>query len=126
MGALLGGKIARAHRVSYELAFGPIPPGPGVHGTMHVMHKCDNKLCCNPAHLMLGTHKDNMADMKAKGRADKHQGETNGRAVLTPEQVKQIRVDARGTRTIAKDYPVSRASVQRIKSGKAWACLEAS
>jgi len=33
-----------------------------------IMHKCDNKLCCNPKHLILGTQKDNIQDMLNKGR----------------------------------------------------------
>jgi hypothetical protein len=88
------------------------------------MHACDRKLCCNPAHLSLGSHADNMADMKAKGRRKNiNTGAGNGRAVLDPEMVLAIRADGRGTRTIAKEYPVSRAAIQRIKSGKAWSCL---
>ena len=114
------GKHVRAHRLAYELAFGPIPKGDGHHGAA-VMHKCDNRLCCNPAHLSLGSHKDNMADMAAKGRANKPRGESNGRAVLTQSDVEAIRLDPRGTRSIANDYPVSRAAIQRIKSGRAWA-----
>lgn len=88
------------------------------------MHSCDRRICCNPKHLSLGTHADNMADMKAKGRRKNiGSGAENGRAVLTPSMVQAIRADTRGTRTIAKDYPVSRAAIQRIKSGKAWSCL---
>jgi HNH endonuclease len=52
-----------AHRVAYELANGPIPSS-----SQAVCHTCDNPLCCNPAHLWLGTVVENIADMDRKGR----------------------------------------------------------
>jgi hypothetical protein len=55
-------KMALAHRVSYELEVGPIPPG------MSVLHKCDVPGCVRPDHLFTGTQKDNMADCARKGR----------------------------------------------------------
>lgn len=51
-----------AHRVAFALTYGD----PGL---LWVLHKCDNRKCCNPAHLFLGTAGDNVADMIAKGRA---------------------------------------------------------
>ena len=58
-----GNKIIQAHRFAYESYYGhKIPLG------KLVLHKCDNRACCNPSHLYLGTQLDNMRDMILRGR----------------------------------------------------------
>ncbi len=67
------GKLVYVHRAAWELENGPIPDG------MFICHRCDTPLCIRPEHLFAGTHEDNMADAKAKGRM--HLGVRNGRAL---------------------------------------------
>src|SRR5690606_35598865 len=55
------GKMRGAHRVAWAIAHGYFPD-------VHVLHRCDNPPCVRPDHLFLGTQRDNMADMAAKGR----------------------------------------------------------
>lgn len=80
------GRLHEAHRVAWSVAHGrPVPDG------MLVLHHCDFPPCCNPAHLYLGTHTDNVRDRERRGRARHLQGAANGRARLTADQVAEIR-----------------------------------
>lgn len=80
-------KTYRAHRVAYELVRGPIPDD------LVVMHTCDNRKCCNPAHLRLGTQLENIQDCTRKGRRRPTgvKGEKHRKAKLVDAQVMQIR-----------------------------------
>jgi hypothetical protein len=59
-----------AHRVAWELTYGPIPAG------QQVLHTCDDRACCRPDHLFLGGPADRTANRRAKGRSA--QGDRHG------------------------------------------------
>jgi predicted XRE-type DNA-binding protein len=101
-----------AHRVSYTLTKGEIPEG------LMVRHTCDNRLCCNPDHLILGTHADNMADMTERKRQAK--GEDNGKSKLTDKQVMEIYNSPLKQVEIAKLYNITQTAVSKIKCKKIW------
>lgn len=104
----------KAHRVSWVLHHGPIPKG------QHVLHRCDIRACVNPAHLFLGSHQDNMQDMKYKCRAVGHPGSNNAAAKLTEEQAMAILRDPRPLKEIAMEYSITTTMVDKIRNGKAW------
>ena len=76
------GTTEKAHRVAWELTHGERP-------TLCVLHRCDNRSCCNPTHLFLGTRTDNSDDMYAKHRSA--WGERSSHAKLTLPQILEIR-----------------------------------
>ncbi len=108
------GKPRKAHRLSWEAHYGPVPDG------QLVCHKCDVPSCINPLHLWLGTNDDNMADMARKGRVVAARGEQNKRSKLTAEQVVAIRIAAGSQREIARQYGISQPQVGHIKRGQQW------
>lgn len=104
-----GGRLWLTHRLAYELANEPIPDG------LHVLHRCDNRRCCNPAHLFLGTHADNVADMVAKGRQARK---------LTDDDVISIRSRYRERgrggmtlRALAEEYGVNPITIRNVVHG---------
>ncbi len=107
------GRQYSAHQVAYIAWNGPIPLG------MQVRHTCDNPLCINPRHLLLGTSQDNHDDMVARGRA--LTGERNPASKLSDEDVGQIvsLVLQGATQTdVAKAFNISQPQVSRIMRGK--------
>jgi hypothetical protein len=98
----------KAHRVAWELTYGPIPE------CLCCCHHCDNPACVNPKHLFLGTDQDNMDDMEVKGRAK-----------LTEEQVIEIRRLYALENHLSQDklgilFGVSDVTICRVTSKKHW------
>lgn len=118
---MVGGRMQRAHRVSWMVTHGEIPPG------LRVLHRCDNPPCCNPDHLFLGTQRENVADMLNKGREAR--GERCGAAKLTSGQVAEIKVllatHAMSPRSIAAKFGVSRGAIDHISYGSTWVHIAA-
>lgn len=110
-----GGNLLKAHRVSYELAHGPLADG------IWVLHHCDNPPCVNPKHLFAGTPSDNMYDCSAKGRLHR-------RTKLTLESVRDIRrVHAAGEATydqLAERYSVKPRTIVAVCKGENWKAVE--
>ena len=107
-------KGIKAHRLAYELLVGPIPKG------MYVCHKCDVRSCVNPSHLFLGTQRDNMDDMKRKGRGAHPHGQHVGTSKLTDEMVKEILLSSEPQRKTAKKYGVSKSVIGYIRRREIW------
>lgn len=118
-------KTLRAHRLSYEFAYGEVPPN------MWVLHHCDTPPCVRPEHLFLGTAADNVRDMMAKGRGKWKSGTEHGlhkhpekahSAKLGWEQVGELRA-LKGKMThaeLAKKFGISASQVYTILANKAW------
>ncbi len=116
----VNGRMRYCHRLSYQLNKGDIPAG------MLVMHTCDRPACINPEHLVLGTQKNNMDDMRLKGREPSNKGEQNGRSILTAADVDEIRSTYKrycrkfGAPPLAKRYGVGTQAILDIIRGKNW------
>lgn len=115
-------KMVKAHRIAYLLANSTDP------GNLLVLHDCDNRLCCNPSHLSLGTPKKNITDAKSRGRMAF--GERQGGAIFTEAQVLKIRSMYKKLsrkyklrRRIARVFNCSESAVHKIAYGYTWAHL---
>jgi len=118
----VGKKILRAHRYSWTIHHGEIPKGHDYHGVTCVLHRCDNRQCVNPDHLILGTNKDNVNDKMDKGRFIPNKGEFHGMAKLTRIQVRVIRArhPLVTRKELAATFNVSIGAIDSIMTRKTW------
>lgn len=116
----MGPKLLNAHRVAWIITHGEVPKG------MLVCHKCDNPPCCNPNHLFLGTHADNVRDCVRKKRKNPVHGERQWCAILSESDVREIRRryvfrgGKNSTLGLAKEFGVDRSTITAITTGRIW------
>lgn len=88
--AKFSGKMQLAHRVAYAICRG-LSIKQLNKTKLLVLHSCDHPRCCNPRHLRLGTHQDNMNDKLRRGRGRNARGSAHPNALLTERKVIAIR-----------------------------------
>lgn len=114
------GQPAYAHRQSYEMHVDDLMPGDVVR------HKCDNRPCVNPLHLLVGTHLDNHLDAVERGRFKplaRREGAQVHNARLDDVKVRRIRelvVAGMSSRAIAAEIGVSKSAVKNVRCGATW------
>jgi hypothetical protein len=101
-----------SHKYAYEITYGEIPKN------QLVCHTCTNILCCNPAHLFVGTRKDS-----AVAREQKHRGELRSNHKLNKDKVREIKQSNLSVSALSRQYNVSRATITNIKTGKTWSYI---
>lgn len=108
-------QLAHRHAVQFFAGI-TIPDG------IVACHSCDNPGCVNPAHILLGSQADNVADMIAKGRKSPigPRGVQVNTAKLTTQDVLTIRASAEKSKTLAGRFGVSRVQINNIRSGRQW------
>lgn len=109
------GKHMSASRASYQI-FNKIDVG-----GLHVLHKCNNPTCVNPAHLYVGTHQDNMRDWANNNKRDRR--DRLSQAKLTYEHAELIRRLARdgvSQNSLSDYFKIHQSQISRILNYKAW------
>lgn len=112
IGPRVGRRCVLLHRMMMEHRHGKLPRD------IFVCHRCDNRRCCNPSHLFLGSPADNIRDASTKGRLAS--GERHPWSKLTKEDAVYIRESGLGKRSLARKFNVHPKTVQSVKRGLTW------
>jgi hypothetical protein len=123
-----GGSNYTAHRVAAWLSDLVQTPSRPAHSRepTHILHKCDNRKCCNPNHFMVGSYSDNQHDAYQKKRRVQPKGQHHSNAKLTNEQAVEIRQRYEAGEyqvPLAKEYGVSQRAISLIVRGETYKCI---
>ena len=114
----IGRRMLIASRTAYAIANDSVPQ------SLCVMHKCDNPPCCNPLHLELGTHQQNIQDCVARGRANRRSGSHNSMSTLSQDQADYARFlhETFGMTSVMLGFMfgLSQSSMSRVLRGKSY------
>ena len=110
------GKVRQAHRMVWMIANNAAMPPP----SLVVMHSCDNRECCNPKHLSLGTQLENIADRHKKRRSAGPKGERNHAAKVRTEDVIALRSGVISADEFKKEFDFSDAGIRNILQRTTW------
>lgn len=111
----VNGRVYYAHRIAFALTYGEIPVG------KLLRHSCDNRRCCNPAHLLPGTDWDNAQDAVERGRY--RHGEQVPWAKLTAakaSRIRQLYTNGVKVHELSKIFDVSKPVVRGVLSGRTY------
>ena len=100
-----GQRNETVHRVSYEVFNGTIPE------KMLVLHSCDNRKCCNPEHLRVGTYKENLTDRDTRSKRA---------VVMTMDKAREARASGLSCTELATKYGLSYSSMFKLLRGDTW------
>lgn len=105
-------KSWKAHRLAWIFS------GNQLSDSQCLLHACDNRRCCNPDHLFIGTRADNNLDKVRKGRQSK--GEDYKRTRLTTEDILRIRASDIPIHDLCEEYDISWSHINNIQHRRKW------
>lgn len=116
----IGGKLVTAHRYTCEKAHGPAPKDKPF--ALHAPIICNNRACCNPAHLRWGSIADNIADSRLDGSMNSPKRTGNKLSYEIAQHMRQRYAAGEITcAALAIEYEVSRSTIYATLSGRSWA-----
>lgn len=111
-----------AHRIAaWSIGLIESPQAPiDREGTGFILHSCDNRLCCNPTHLNVGTYTENQLEAYSRGRRTQPKGSKHSNAKLSDTHVKEIRASMLTQDRLAKKYNVSQRVISLVKRNETY------